>query len=157
MTQEVWKPIPGYDGKYEASDLGRIRSVDRLARAVSKSGKEYFRLARGRVLRPGLCRGYPIVNPHPYGTVAVHLLVARTFVPQTAVEVNHKDGVKTNCSVSNLEWVSKRENQLHAVRMGLKKQARPVVAPSGKAYPSIRQAAKAEKVRVSTAAKWAAI
>jgi len=45
---EIWKDIPGYEGRYQVSDLGNVRSVDRYMRAVSKAGREYPRLARGK-------------------------------------------------------------------------------------------------------------
>lgn len=117
---------------------------------------EYQRLARGTVLRPGDCRGYPIVNLSGYGTIAVHLLVARTFLQKQAdaEDVNHRDGVKANNALVNLEWCTKSRNQQHAVELGLKTQAKAVRAPSGVVYPSISRAARAEKVRARTAAGW---
>lgn len=153
---EIWKDIPGYEGRYQVSDMGRVRSLDRVVRAVSKAGREYLRSVRGTVLRPGTSRGYQIVNLSPGGTVAVHILVAQAFVPNPNClpEVNHIDGVKLNCTAGNLEWVTKSQNQLHAVKLGLRKQARKVKAPSGEIYPSIAQAAKAEHVRHRTAALW---
>lgn len=152
---EQWKDIPGYEGRYQVSDAGNVRSVDRTVRAVAKNGREYLRRVRGVVLKPGRSRGYLIVNLHPSGTIAVHLLVAKAFIPQNAPEVNHKDGIKANCAASNLEWVTRQGNQRHAVVAGLNTQARCVVAPSGKGYPSITQAARGEHVRASTAAGWA--
>lgn len=137
MTTEQWKDIPGYVGRYQVSDQGRVRG------------------ARG-VLKPGACRGYLIVHLWPKGTVAVHRLVASAFVDghSPGLEVNHKDGDKHNNRAANLEWVTKAQNQMHAVAIGLRRQARRVVAPSGVEYPSITQAAKAERVRHSTAATW---
>lgn len=154
MTTEIWKDIPGFEGRYQASDQGRVRSVDNYVRC-GRGGKG-LRLVRGRVLRPGNSRGYLIVNLPPAGTIAVHLLVARAFLsPRPAgAEVNHKDGVKVNCAPANLEWVTKTENQLHAVAFGLKTQALPVVSPSGVHYPSIAQAAKNERVAHRTARAW---
>jgi hypothetical protein len=154
---EQWRDIPGFEGRYQVSDEGRVRSVDRYVRAVSKAGEEYQRAVKGVVLRPGSSRGYLIVNLHPAGTIAVHRLVALAFVPGYAVDldVNHKDGVKANCCADNLEWVTRKGNQLHAVAIGLNAQAVAVVAPSGQAYPSISQGARAEGVRPSTARQWA--
>lgn len=156
MTQETWKPIPGYEDRYEASDLGRVRSVDRRVNTVDKLGRKRTRKLKGKVLAPGGCRGYQIVNLSGHGTVAVHLLVARTFLPKPpgAEDVNHRDGVKANNMLANLEWCTKSHNQRHAVTAGLKSQAIAVRAPSGVVYPSITLAAKAERVRASTAAKW---
>ena len=150
---EVWRDIPGYEGLYQVSNLGHVRSLDRRVRAVSKAGREYQRGVKGRVLAWGLSRGYPIVNIPPDGTIAVHLLVARAFVPgeQPGHEVNHKDGVKTNSAASNLEWVTKSRNQQHAVEAGLKSQAIRVQCPrTGRVFQSISQAAKAAGCRVRT-------
>lgn len=156
---ENWKDIPGYEGRYQVSDLGRVRSVDRYVRCVDKLGVERTRLARGQVLRPGLCREYPIVNLSPDGTIAVHLLVAHAFVEgrRPGLEVNHKDGVKANCRADNLEWMTKSGNQQHALHMGLRPQAVRVVHPvTGEVFPSINYAARAARCRAATVrATWA--
>lgn len=153
---EQWRDIPGYEGRYQVSDTGCVRSIDRCVRAVAKNGREYNRRVVGVVLRYGMCRGYKIVNLYPQGTIAVHLIVARVFVPNPAglPEVNHVDGIKANCRAENLEWTTKSNNQLHAVALGLRSQAIPVRAPSGNEYPSISQAAAGERVNHRTAATW---
>lgn len=156
---EIWKDIPGHEGRYQVSDEGRVRSLDRVVRGVSKAGREYQRKVRGTVLRPGDCRGYLIVNLHPTGTVAVHLLVARSFVAGfvPGLEVNHKDGSKKNNAAANLEWVTHQGNQDHAVAIGLNSQATPVIHPkTGQVFPSITQAARSAGRRHQTIAKeWA--
>lgn len=142
---EIWKDIPGHEGRYQVSNEGRVRSLDRVARGVSKAGREHLRKARGVILRPGNCRGYLIVNLHPAGTIAVHLLVARAFVDGFApgLEANHKDGDKKNNAATNLEWVTHQGNQAHAVATGLNSQAMPVVHPeTGQVFPSISRAAR---------------
>jgi hypothetical protein len=143
VLEEQWKDIPGFEGRYQVSDLGRVKSLSRPVRHVSKAGKEYFPLSRERILRPGDCRGYLIINLPPKGTIAIQLLVARAFTPGRAdgLEVNHIDGDKKNNNAANLEWVTRRENLLHAVNMGLIKSATPVVI-NGVRYPSISQASK---------------
>lgn len=156
---ETWKDIPGYEGRYQVSDEGRVRSIDRFVRGVSKAGREYQRKAPGIVLRPGSCRGYLIVNLHPTGTVAVHLLVARAFVVGFApgLEVNHKDGDKKHNAATNLEWVTHQGNQVHAVAIGLNSQAMSVRHPeTGEVFPSITQASRHVGRRHRTIAKeWA--
>lgn len=110
---EQWRDIPGCLG-YQASDAGRIRSVDRHVRTVDKRGVERTRLCRSRVLSPGSCRGYLIVNLKP--TIAVHNLVALAFLPPRptpAHTVNHIDLDKTNCAKSNLEWATMQEQHDH--------------------------------------------
>lgn len=156
---ETWKDIPGYEGRYQVSDEGRVRSLDRVVRGVSKTGREYQRKVRGVVLTPGNCRGYLIVNIFPVGTIAVHLLVARVFVDGFApgLEANHKDGNKENCAASNLEWVTRSGNQLHAVATGLKSQAIRVVHPeTGEVFHSIAQASqRTGRHHRSIATEWA--
>lgn len=139
---EEWRDVPGYEGKYQASSEGRVRSLPRYVKGVSKAGREYERFVPGCVLRPGLCREYLVVNLFPGGSVAVHLIVARAFwglIPE-GLQVNHKDGVKANCALMNLEIVTRSENQLHAVRVGLNTQATPVTDGIS-VWPSASQAA----------------
>lgn len=154
---EIWKDIPGFEGRYQVSNMGRVRSVDRVVRAVSKTGREYERKVQGTVLSPGNCRGYQIVNLSQTGTIAVHLLVARAFVAgfTPGLEVNHKDGNKKHNAAANLEWTTRQGNQMHAVSIGLKSQAIPVRNPeTGDVFPSIAQAAKGARVSPKTARRW---
>jgi hypothetical protein len=121
MTEEIWMPIPGFNGFYEASSHGRIRSKDRL----SRSGKALRRMF-GRILVPQLTgRRYPVVSLSLDGEVksyVVHRLVAKTFIPNpdNLPEINHKDGDKTNSRPDNLEWCSRAQNNDHAIQSGLK-------------------------------------
>lgn len=153
---EVWRDIPRYEGIYQVSNLGNVRSLDRYVRAVSKAGREFQRRVAGVTLCTGDCRGYRIVNLHPTGTIAVHRLVAVAFVDGATpgLEVNHKDGNKANNAATNLEWVSRSRNQEHAIELGLKAQAIRVECPSsGTVYPSITKAARAAKCRASAISK----
>lgn len=119
MEPEQWKAIPGWEGYYEVARSGRIRSLprtDRLGRKV-----------HGQVIKHRYLKGdtYPIVTVSVDGVrghILVHVAVAMAFLgpPPAGCEVNHKDGVKTNCHVTNLEWVTRSENQRHAFRIGLK-------------------------------------
>ena len=111
---ETWKPIPSTGGMYEASSLGRIRSIDR------EVGHRWGGTAtkKGRVLSPIVDRdGYHTVSICRAGTgrrLRVHRLVAETFHPGGCGEVNHKDFDKANNRPENLEWVAHAENQRHA-------------------------------------------
>lgn len=158
---EQWKAVGGFEGRYEASDQGRVRSVPHLVHAVSKAGLVHQRMSPGKVLRPGKCRDYLIVNLSGYGTIAVHILVARAFVAGRApgLEVNHRDGVKANCAASNLEWVTKVGNQEHAVTTGLNTQAITVEDPlTGARYESIARAARLAQVSHKTIRRdWARV
>jgi hypothetical protein len=120
---ENWKKIVGYEGLYEVSDLGNVRSLDKV---VPKW--DGFRLLKGRVLKKKLTQfGYHSVALTKNGKPKhyfVHRLVATCFIDnpdtKTKTQVNHIDGNKTNNAVDNLEWVSASENIKHAFKTGLK-------------------------------------
>ncbi len=116
--EEIWKDIEGYEGKYQVSNLGGVRSLDR------KIGN-YFR--KGKVLKPRACRnGYLLVNLYNKYSIReaklVHRLVANAFIlnQKNKLEVNHIDGNKHNNTIENLEWCTSSENKKHAIRTGLK-------------------------------------
>lgn len=105
MTSELWKPVKGFEGRYEVSDLGRVRSLlfDPAGKVMKTSPD-----ARGYV-RVGLQW-----NTHKL----VHRLVAEAFIenPDELPAVNHIDGDQRNNAVSNLEWVSHSDNMRHSWR-----------------------------------------
>lgn len=149
---ENWAPIPGWETRYEVSDLGRVRSLPFLQRYLLRNGRPALRLTRGRILaQQRINRGYLIVHLHHDDVrVAklVHRLVAVVFVPGFDVgrEVNHKDGEKANNAALNLEWCTRQGNLLHAVSTGLHATAMAVQDPTtGARYPSISQAARAAR------------
>jgi hypothetical protein len=143
---ENWKDITGYEGLYQVSDLGRVKSLARQSNFATRWGTQTHRKVPERVLAHGTCRDYLIVNLSKEGETKMHRvsrLVAQAFLPNQKQTVNHKDGVKTNNAVSNLEWATPSENLLHAVRIRLHSQATVVVDPAtGVRYASIAQAAK---------------
>lgn len=158
---ENWRDIPGYEGRYQVSDLGRVKAPARRVRFVSKTGNEAWRLRAEKVLATQVQNsGYTLVHllagTSERKACTVHRLVAAAFIPNVdgLPEVNHVDGNKANNSACNLEWVTRTDNKHHAVATGLNTQARSVTAPSGRTYPSIAQAAKTERVAHRTAAKW---
>ena len=113
--QETWKPITGHEGRYEVSDLGRIRSLDR------EVGHRWGGIAvkRGKVLKPRREKnGYLFVTLWTGGvavSVKVHRVVAAHFLPPSDLpEVNRLDFDKANNTATNLEWISRRGNQEHA-------------------------------------------
>ena len=147
---ERWKIIPGFNDRYEVSDLGRVRAVAAMKRFVHWiTGKEGRRLTPEKILSSQVQNsGYELVHLCINGkrkACTVHRLVAQAFCDgftETA-EVNHKDGVKLNNLASNLEWVTRSGNHYHAVAHRLNKQALPMVDPkTGVKYDSISQAAK---------------
>lgn len=108
--------IPGYEGLYAACSSGRIWSHSK----TSRLGRTY----PGRILSPALEGGYFRVSLSKEGktrSFLVHRLVALAHLPnpEGLPEINHKDGNKENCALSNLEWVTGLSNRLHAVQSGL--------------------------------------
>lgn len=115
---EIWKPIPNYNNFYEASNTGKIRSVDRIV----KQRNNRKQLKKGKILSPSINRcGYlvqPLSRNNKLVSFTVHKLVAITFLekPKYKCEINHKDGNKLNNNVDNLEWVTRSDNLRHAVK-----------------------------------------
>jgi hypothetical protein len=110
--EEVWRPIPGLDGLYDVSTFGRVRSY------WSRRGK--LGPARVRVLTRdggGYLRLTVVDSQGRARTEKVHQLVAKTFLgPANALEVNHRDGVRDNNRLDNLEYVTRHGNMRDAVK-----------------------------------------
>lgn len=109
MTEEIWKPVVNFDGYYEVSNKGRVRSVPRI--------DSNNHAVKGTVLKPFVDKwGYEIVGIHKDGKKLarrVHRLVAEAFIPNpnNYPEINHKNRNKTDNFVSNLEWCTDFYNQ----------------------------------------------
>lgn len=121
--QELWKPIPGYDDRYEVSDMGRVRRIS------PRWGGPPIILAKRSAGRPtldGKCYlGVSLWSSgkRPGHSRAVHRIVAEAFLGDSnGKHVNHIDGNKHNNQASNLEYCSPKENSRHAWKMGLLKQ-----------------------------------
>lgn len=111
--REIWKPVPGFEG-YEASDLGRVRSVDREIVQISRRGTEYRRFLRGKILAQSPHRdGHLMVALGASGgTKRVHNLVMLAFVgePPAGLEGCHNDGIPTNNLLTNLRYGTRGDN-----------------------------------------------
>lgn len=121
IRSEQWKAIAGYEGLYEISDCGRVKSLRRMV-----SNGTGMRLVKERILKPRSNRKYLYVNLYRDNNVMksfdIHQLVIQHFgLPKPSIlhEVNHKDGVKSNNHYTNLEWVTSSQNKQHAYSIGL--------------------------------------
>lgn len=149
---ELWLPIPGFVGRYEASSEGRIRSLTRKVKQIGRWGSEITRTQVGRVMSASPDRdGYLRVQLRPEGVHMVHRLIAAAFHPNpdSKPEVNHKDGVTGNSKPGNLEWCTRSENHLHAFEVlgrkpnvGPSKRVRLTRDATAVEFASVRQAAE---------------
>ena len=119
MTEE-WKDVKGFEGRYEVSNFGRVRSIISM-RNGRKVLKDYF-----HVLKHSISRGYHRVclidDVGGRNMLSVHRLVATAFIGDcTDLEINHKDGDKSNNQVTNLEICNQSYNTIHAYKLGLMK------------------------------------
>lgn len=114
---EIWHPCAGFETHYEVSNLGNVRSIERMVNNRLGNG---IRRSPAKVLKPCLGKsGYLLVNFCIDGIKSnhnVHRLVARAFIENESnkPQVNHKDGNKMNNCADNLEWVTASENTKHA-------------------------------------------
>ncbi|MGB5637215.1 MAG: NUMOD4 domain-containing protein [Waterburya sp.] len=124
---EVFVDIRGYEGYYQVSNYGNVKSLDRVIK--EKTGKT--QTLKSRILKPRTNpSGYYYVGLRKNGTratFAIHQLLAQAFIPNpnNKKTVNHIDGNKLNNSVSNLEWTTYSENLEHAYKTGLRRAVKP--------------------------------
>jgi len=112
MMEEVWKDILEYDGHYQISNLGRVKSFKRNRETILKLQTNTY--------------GYnhiSLMNNKKSSVNTIHTLVLQTFKPDEyfdGAQANHKNGIKSDNRLENLEWCTAKENSNHAVRTGLR-------------------------------------
>lgn len=112
----TWTDIPQFEGMYQITQGGEIRSIDRII----KHSLGGIKRKKGCLMKQKIdSKGYWAIKLCKDGKLhylTVHRLLAITFIPnpENKPEVNHIDGVKTNCDLNNLEWATRLENQRHA-------------------------------------------
>lgn len=139
---EVWKDIPGYEGLYQVSNKGRVRSIRR--EIVRTNNSNYY--LDGKILSPSYGGNkYPSVNlwrNKTYKTFTIHRLVSVSFIPNplNLKYINHKNGNKSDFSIENLEWCTHRENMIHASLNGLMKFH--MIGKTGSKHPNSKAVIK---------------
>jgi hypothetical protein len=132
---EIWLPVIGYEGRYEVSNTGLVRSRK----------KSSWKILKPNVLK----RGYSIVrlfngSRKTAKDILVHILVAASFLGEkpNGMQVNHIDGNKSNNHINNLEYLTGKENMQHAVKLGL------FPSRKGEAHPSVKlKALQVQEIR----------
>ena len=162
MKNEIWKSVEGYEGLYQVSSYGRVRSLDRMV--INSDGVK--RLFKGRILKPNKVRnGYLKIQLSKSGKVngaLIHRLVAQSFIqnPDNLPIINHKDENKTDNHVENLEWCDSKYNTNYGTaiqrsaekRLNSPKLSKPVLQIDKETneivdkYPSAMEAARQLKI-----------
>ncbi|MCI9110536.1 MAG: hypothetical protein HFH47_01840 [Bacilli bacterium] len=122
---EVWKDIEGYEGLYQVSNFGRIKSLKRTTKYQNSERRVKEKIKGTFIGKQGYLRVELSKNGQNRKYNA-HTLVAKAFLNKECkkLEVNHINGIKTDNRVENLEWCTRSENELHAYRIGLAKNTK---------------------------------
>lgn len=156
--EEIWKDIAGYEGLYQVSNLGRVKSLKRVLKYNSKnqfkSYKQVCEIKEKILKHTKYNTGYDYVSlckNNIKQNVPVHRLVAEAFISNSHNYpcVNHIDGNKLNNIVSNLEFCTFKHNSQHAYKMGLVKhfygEKSPMYGVKGKMHPISKPVYKCDK------------
>ena len=131
--EEIWKDIPGYEGLYQVSNTGKVKSLN------------YMKTRKEKILKPRKeGKGYLKITLSKEGEkkdFKIHRLVASVFIPNpnNLPQINHIDECKTNNNVENLEWCDNRYNSnygTHTQRMAKAKSMSVICVETGKIYQS---------------------
>lgn len=114
MEDEIWVDIKGYEGLYQVSNQGRIRSVEREVKTI-RNGVEDTSKLKSKILKPSYTYGYLKVSLSKEGKqryLKVHRLVAEAFIPNpdNKPDIDHINTIRDDNRVENLRWVTKKEN-----------------------------------------------
>ena len=124
LSDEIWIDIKDFEGLYQVSSFGRVRSLDRYVKMFNRWGQQILVFKKGVIIRPCLTRGYKVVllsdrsRQQKYYPKRVNRLVAEAFIPNpnNLPQVNHKDENKLNNRVDNLEWCTVEYNNNYGTK-----------------------------------------
>lgn len=123
QENEIWKNVVGYEGLYHVSDFGNVKRLEQRRSNILTRGISIY---KEKTLKPTLySNGYLFVDLCKNGTkksTSIHRIVAISFIqnPENKPQVNHKNGIKTDNRLENLEWNTMSENQKHSIDTGLR-------------------------------------
>ena len=159
MEKNLWRPIKGYEGYYEVSNSGEIKSLERTIIVSGRSRKLKEKILKPKINNDGYVH-IQFSRNGCYSTFTVHRLVAEAFleIPDDKVFVNHINGNKLDNNVQNLEWVTRSENMQHAFKLGLcskrNRRVRILDKCSGAKYNSMKEAATINGIKYHTLKKY---
>lgn len=125
--KELYKKIIGYEKLYEISNHGNVKSLKRIIK-----GRHGLTTIQEKILKPSLVKGYKAVNLYKNGkpyNAKIHRLIAIHFIPKVKgkICINHKNGIKTDNRIENLEWCTYSENAIHAYSNKLKHSEKKIL------------------------------
>lgn len=147
MSKEEWKDIQGYEGLYQVSNLGRVKSLERITKIPNAK-----RIEKEKIRKLGTRNGYFVINlmkNNKRKSFQVHRLVAEAFIdnPQDKPFVNHIDYNKKNNNVYNLEWCTQKENVHHSIK-NMKHRHKTNYSNTGEQYISYRENTKKYRITI---------
>lgn len=118
-TEEIWKPVKNYEERYAVSNMGRVKSLERIT--VGKDDKKYHWkecILKGIQTKEGYLQVNLYDSKSRRNRLLIHRLVAEAFIsnPENKPQVNHKNEIKTDNRVENLEWMTAKENCNYGTR-----------------------------------------